>query len=445
MPEPRIKSLNMLIMIFLSIGVLLSAQGTEKNSHNVLNGNSLGIYCDNDNASNFDFAINKIDLLRMAEKDKKKKFWEKYRQVNKPVLFEMVFKCPDGSKYRLPSSLMECKRQIDLWLEPEDDIETYPELLYAVCPAEENATWDGQKEIMNGIYSYITAKYKIPVYQFLSEPLPPDVSIKADGWIFDAYSLHGEKYYRHLLKFILYGQPVIPVIWASEPGLAGYYKVGGVAEIIKNAENEFSYYKELDIPAVLFAVDKHYGSTSVWLSSKQEDISELRNYFYKKWQEMKVENQCGVSAHSCPIVEFKGDKQNKYVYSRSFSDFRFVDECLITDPANLRVTEKGLLLKRGTKCVLSWHFKSALSKVDEIMVKVNFSSCLAPSLNMLEISRDGTAWQKAVVDGIYDHSVLVQKVQNTNELYVRLTMTKGVNDSPCNLLTFLEVSAKVSP
>jgi hypothetical protein len=91
------------------------------------------------------------------------------------------------------------------------------DLIYAVCPCEENVTWNNGLAILNALYDRITSRWKLPCYQWLTAPDPPYGKLKADGWIFAAYGLDYESFGRHLAKFVLTGKPVVACVNATSP------------------------------------------------------------------------------------------------------------------------------------------------------------------------------------------------------------------------------------
>jgi hypothetical protein len=91
------------------------------------------------------------------------------------------------------------------------------DLIYPVCPCEENVTWNNGLAILNALYDRITSRWKLPCYQWLTAPDPPHGKLKADGWIFAAYGFDYESFRRHLAKFVLTGKPVVACVNATSP------------------------------------------------------------------------------------------------------------------------------------------------------------------------------------------------------------------------------------
>ena len=83
------------------------------------------------------------------------------------------------------ADLETCKGRLDAWLAAEKDCPTYPELIPAICLGEENT--GGRVEVLDGLARYVREKYGIPVFQWYTDPFPPDPNLTADGWIWDSY------------------------------------------------------------------------------------------------------------------------------------------------------------------------------------------------------------------------------------------------------------------
>jgi len=292
----------------------------------------------------FSGGIMSVKLESMKIPAVKKAFWEKHREMRSQgkrefYIAELHFKKPENWKYKLPP-WPEAKAQLDQFLGSADGISTYPEALFAITPGEENVTWGGQTMLMNQIYDYLSQTYKIKVFQWLTEPYPPRLEIRADGWILDAYSIHGEKFYRHLQKFILYGKPVIPIVWAAEP-FGNYYKKKGIQGIFHDAGEQIDYCAELNLPVILFAVSGKLGSVNVWLYSKDFPFPELRDFFYKKLDEVK-NGKFGLSGHPLDAVRIIPDRQGNYQFDVMFDKFSFVDSCRIQNVDAMRLSGDGL-------------------------------------------------------------------------------------------------------
>lgn len=77
------------------------------------------------------------------------------------------------------------KRRLDAWLKPEPGVPTYPELIPAVSLGEENEP--SHRATLDALARHVRETYGIPVFQWYTDPLPPDPGLTADGWIWDSY------------------------------------------------------------------------------------------------------------------------------------------------------------------------------------------------------------------------------------------------------------------
>ncbi len=349
-------------------------------------------------------AIGRITLSRMSDPANKQSFWENHRKLREEgkrqyYIFQLNFARPEGWKYPLPP-WENAKAQIDAFFRSDDNVKTYPELIYAITPHEENITWGGQIELMNQIYDYITATYGIKVFQWLSEPLEPRLDIRADGWVMDAYSIQGEKFFRHLQKFVLCGKPVVPVVWASEP-FGKYYEKDGIQGIFRDAGSQMDYCAELNLPVILFAVSgkkENFGSVNVWLKSNDSPYVELREFFFGKLAEIK-EGKFNTQEHPLIPVKFAPNPQGKYQFKTEFNKFAFVNDCHIQNVHALQLASAGTTAKSdGT--VLEWLWESS--------VPVTSAT--------LNLTADGTVNTEFIVDGRKANAPF----RNFRTLHVRL-------------------------
>ena len=283
--------------------------------------------------------ILKLKVKSFRNSEWKKNFWKNHRKLTKAgkrkyLIWEIIFD-KTAKKKRLPATA-DVAEQFKTIFESTPDVPTYPELVYAIVPSEEHVGSD--IPVLNYIYNHVKTTYKVPVFQWLSEPLPPVLTLKADGWIFDAYGKKGGDFYRHTQKFVLYGTPVFPILWGAEAGMGGYYK-DGWDSIKKNAEEKFSYCQDLNLPILLFSVCKKHGSVGCYMSNKAP-FPEMRKFFadmfVKKFPPVKI-------THPNNTFVFSAD--GNFNYKQDFNTFDFVDRTLIKNTNNLQVTKDGLHFK----------------------------------------------------------------------------------------------------
>ena len=126
-------------------------------------------------------------------------FWKRVETANVPVIGQFTFGRTKEWCMPLPKTPTEAVSQLDAFLSPCEGVTPCPEKIFAVTPAEENVTWDGQLAVQDAIAKHLKAKYGIKTYQWLTEPLKPTLAIQADGWVFDAYCItEPTAFYRQL-------------------------------------------------------------------------------------------------------------------------------------------------------------------------------------------------------------------------------------------------------
>jgi len=310
----------------------------------------------------------------------KKAFWKTAKEGKfKRAVLGLTFTRPKGWKYRIPP-FEEAKKQIDNFFGTSDGVETYPSMLYAVVVGEENIYWAGQAPLLSKIGDYIRATYKVPVYQWLSEPLPPMLRIynkdfNADGWVFDAYSVPNDRFYAHLQKFILTGKPVVPVLWGAEIGFSNYFKDMSAEDFIRHIKPRMEYCRSLNLPIILFAVvSKPYGNVSRWLTSKKKTIAPLRDFFLDYFEKMKTAPLPSVNV-PIPTNTLKADSTGTGQFKMTMN-FSVPDECLASPISNWQLTREGLLKLRVSADTISkidWNFVGATKPLSSIKLKLTYS------------------------------------------------------------------------
>ncbi len=295
-----------------------------------------------------------VDIVRLQyfqDPEFKKKFWQDYKREfenGNRRYFVLSLAFVGCSGITLPE-LGEACAQIERMLAPEEGIETYPELLYGIVASEEH-TLD-QIPVLNGIYDFCKSKWNFNVFQWLSEPLEPDLSLKVDGWIFDAYSVPGESFYRHLQKFLITGKPVFPVIWAAEPyGAFFESEDGSLAKVKANATKKIAYCTMLDTPVFLFAVCKEHGSVHCWMHEETPLLAELRDFFFPALANAVVSDPPSIGIPENYFVFQDG----RYSFSQKGNSFSLTDNCNLQGAADTLLTGDGLVF--GAETALEWCF-----------------------------------------------------------------------------------------
>lgn len=324
--------------------------------------------------------ILKVPAEKFRDRACKKHFWEKHRtlvteQKRRFMIFEIVFE-KTRKNSRLPSQ-KAAEQALERIFGTEDGVDTFPELVYAIVPSEEHGLAD--IPALNRIRAFVKSRWDIPVFQWLSEPLSPTLELEADGWIFDAYSISGEKFYRHAEKFAMTGKPVFPILWAAEPGMDGYYAKGGFPALKKNAEQKFAYCRALNLPVFLFAVCKEHGSVGCWMSDKEPFLT-LRAFF-------------DTLLRSTPEKPVISDPENIFVipengvfqWEETFRNFDFAERASVENGTPL-LTRKGLVF-RGQE-VLRWKFESP-----DTLRAMELTALFEGENAVLGVSDNGITWK----------------------------------------------------
>lgn len=353
--------------------------------------------------------ILKVNIKNFRNPEWKKNFWTKHKKLvetgkRKYLIFEIVFD-RNVKRKRLPAAA-DVEEQFKIIFESTPDAPAYPELVYAIVPSEEHVTAD--IPVLNYIYDHVKSKYKVPVFQWLSEPLPPVLTLKADGWIFDAYGKRGGNFYRHTQKFVLTGTPVFPILWGAEAGMDGYYKNGWDA-IKKNAEEKFPYCQDLNIPILLFSVCKKHGSVNCYMSNKAP-FPEMRKFFTamfaKKFPPVKI-------AHPDNTFVFSAD--GAFNYKQNFNAFDFVDRTSVKNTNNLQVTKDGLQFKSTASVE---YFFNTPDKTKKLDATFDFDGNLTA-----EVSLDGKKYKSIKAA---NNKKVSFNIENSDSFYLRISSNNAL-------------------
>ncbi|MCD6351505.1 MAG: hypothetical protein J7M26_05250, partial [Armatimonadetes bacterium] len=249
-------------------------------------------------------------------------------------------------------------------------------LIYAVCPSEENVTWNHGTEVLNALYDTITSKWHLPCYQWLSMPYPPQAQVKADGWILDAYGYDYAKFRRHLVKFLLTGKPVVVCVNATAPG--GKYAAEKLVpdEPGSPAEAQMRICREFDVPVFFYAVDRRWGNVHAWLRDTDEETIRCRRWalqWVDRAHSLPPTRQPPASAQflAARPMEVCGGKDNTFSVTFDFSDTTFANRAGLEGLLNLRWdgAAKKVRLVAGPgegppKARLYWHLTAPLPMRD---------------------------------------------------------------------------------
>ena len=352
--------------------VSVAVAQTAFSGYKVLDNHDAGIYMNE--RPEYLTGMLKVDLRETPDPARKKIFWEGLRakaesRNARRMIYQLNFTRPDGWKYKLPP-IETAKKQLDAWFRSDDNVKTSPELIFAVTPSEENITWNGQTDLMNQIGDYIRGELKIPVYQWISEPLLPSLEIRADGWILDAYSLATSSFYSHLEAFILYGKPVVPVLWASGH-FNKYFSQMDFAELTEFSRTRMDYCRVLKLPVIIFAVtQKPYGSVSAWFG-KAETAAEqqYRDFFRKYLVEMQTSDAPATMVPEKEIwLVVQPDGTGREVVN--LKDFASAHDTVFDSPYNWLMTEEGLKL-RAANGKIAWNLSSS-GKINEAQLILKY-------------------------------------------------------------------------
>ena len=220
------------------------------------------------------------------------------------------------------------KRRLDAWLASESDCPTHPELIPAICFGEENV--GERRDVLDRVARHVRDNYGIPVFQWYTDPLPPDSNLTADGWIWDSYAWGGVQFRKHLMKFVVLGKPAISMPWATDPHWPQWTQYPTTEALINAEWLQFDISREFNVSCAPFCVAGPSGSVGHWMGSQSEEMLKLRDALRLKRQEM---HSFSLSARPLPSANFSvrdhsvpvgGDLDSPSVYEESFSGFEWL-------------------------------------------------------------------------------------------------------------------------
>ena len=284
----------------------------------------------------FDYSIRRV-FLRY---DDKKEFWEEVKQRHGQNSSRYAHDIYMIHCMERKGTLEEAIKLIDNWFQPEEGIETYPELLPAISIGEENVP--ERNNVLNGIAIHIRSNYGIAVFQWYSSPLEPSRDLIADGWIWDSYGWSEFAFRKHAMKFLSLGKPVICVPWGTDPQWPEWTKYPSAEKLVDREWIQFRICTEFNISTALFAVAGK-GSVRAWLRNRRDEMQLLRNMV--RVQRTKLHAMKNVElplptadysprSRNIPIV---GDESSPGVFHEHFTNFAWINNANLEGFTNLKL------------------------------------------------------------------------------------------------------------
>jgi len=300
----------------------------------------------------FDYALAKTNLGDTFPN--KKSYWSERKAASRAGGGESphnvyVIYCGvrDGATFEV------CRRRIDAWLKSEPGVPTYPETIPAICLEEENIS--SRSKLMDRVARHIRDNYKIPVFQWYSDPFGPSTAVTADGWIWDSYGWNPQRFRRHVMGFVLLDKPVICVPWATDPHWPQWTQYPSTAELINREWHQFSTCMEFNVSTAPFCV-AGLGALNPWLGSGTPDMIHLRRALKSKRRQMHALPVGTLPLASANFSEASrtipvgGDPGKPSVYVDDFGGTAIVHDASITGFLDLKLTsrpaEPGFLVIR---------------------------------------------------------------------------------------------------
>ena len=204
------------------------------------------------------------------------------------------------------------------------------DLIYAVCPSEENVTWNNGLKVLNALYECVHGRWGLRCYQWLTMPDPPHGKLKADGWILDAYGMRRERFRRHLAKFVVTGKPVVVCVNATPPSARhAAEKILPGAEG-SAAEEQMEVCEEFNVPVFFYAVDRKFGSVWAWMRDDDEETVACRRWVMSWIERAHKQRERTGPAASADYMEARpmevcGGKDNRFAVNYDFASASFLD------------------------------------------------------------------------------------------------------------------------
>jgi hypothetical protein len=301
----------------------------------------LGVYAGGPEQT-FDYFLRKLSLEETFPD--KAAWWQGWKQAHRtlpPGHRHDVFIVYCGEKQ---GDLADARRRIDAWLKPEPGIDTFPELIPAICLGEENL--GAHNALLEGLARHIRETYGIPVLQWYSDPLPPSPALTADGWIWDSYGWDSVRFRKHLMKFAVLRKPALCVPWAADPHWPQWTQYPTAAALIDREWRQFDICREFNIGCAVFAVAGPHGSVNTWAGSTAPELVTLRNALRTQRAAMHAVRpgelplaSAGFSARDLS-PQVGGDPEAASEYLEAFDGFDWLHAADVRGFLDLRLTSQ---------------------------------------------------------------------------------------------------------
>ncbi len=326
--------------------------------------------------------------------------------------------------------------RVDAWLRREETVQTFPHHIPAVCLGEENTP--SHREVLDGVAKHIRSTYGIPVFQWYSDPLPPDPTLTADGWIWDSYDRPLPQFRKHVMKFVALGKPAICVVWAADPHWTGWPPFTDSSALIAKEWHQFSTCMEFNVSTAAFAV-AGAGSVSSWVNSPSEDMQVLREALRVKRLQMRdvpddlLPLPTANYSYADRSIPTGGDQESPSEYIEDFRGFQWIHDATIVGFLNLRLDGINRLLcfkptTAPASASLTYRFQSYFP-LKTVRIRLDASVPVnSQARNELAITTDPTlkTWAKVSHqdDGSQDALETVHEFPSgTRTFHVRVTMS----------------------
>ncbi|MBQ6923707.1 MAG: hypothetical protein IJQ73_03615 [Kiritimatiellae bacterium] len=339
-------------MAIIGTSLVVAAEEPQFFSERALGPNDFSYYRFFGKGETFGIAI--ADVTTNVES--RAKFWKRVEEAKVPIIWQLTFKRTKEWKLPLPKTSKEAIERLDAFLAPDEGVTPCPEKIFAVTPAEENVTWDGQLAVQDAIAKHLKDKYGVKTYQWLTEPLRPTLAIQADGWVFDAYSVTDPAtFYAHIESFILTGLPVVPCLWASGKW-GGWFKEKTWDDLTRYTVERMDMCRSLNLPVLVFAVAGK-GSVGHWFSPT---VNPGERYYRETIRHYLDAVPSLPEASWKPrenIWPARATEDGRVTARVNLKSFYLTDSTTFDNVRNWRLEKAGLALLGGHG-TLSWRFRS---------------------------------------------------------------------------------------
>ena len=320
----------------------------------------------------FDYSLGKMSIG--TKFPNKKRWWtsqKKASKTNSPHEILIVYCGIRGGK-----DFEHCRTCLDAWLKPEPGIPTYPEAIPAICLEEENVS--SRSKLMDRVARHIRDNYRIPVFQWYTDPFTASTAVTADGWIWDSYGWSPSRFRRHVMNFVLLGKPVICVPWASDPHWPQWTKYPTTQKLIDREWHQFTTCLEFNVSTAPFCVAGP-GAMNPWLGSDTPDMKLLRSALRSKRRQMRALRaddlplataNFSAAARAIPVG---GEVKRPSRYVDDFAAGTIIQDATISGFMDLMLTSRpatpgflvvrprpksGRAVQRSVRTSLTYHLKS---------------------------------------------------------------------------------------